>query len=201
MIRLSLFDDMILSTDEEVNRMLETVPEPRRSEALRYGHTFGRFACLKSYLMLSELILSEFGVETFHIERGVHGKPFMPQYPDIHFNISHCRKAIAVAVSDKPVGIDVESFRHFGTGLLNKTMNDMEKVEIMASKRPEETFTAYWTRKEAVFKLMGTGITDNLYGILSENVMTDTRINREKGYAASVAMYTVDYKTQSGILW
>ena len=192
MIRISLFDDMSFCTDSEVERMIALVPEPRRSQALAFKHTFGRFACLKSYLMLAELLQKEFDLNDFRVDVGDHGKPFLTDHPDIHFNISHCRNAIAVAVSDRPVGLDVESFRRFGDGLLDKTMNDFERAEILESANPEETFAAYWTRKEAVFKLMGTGITDNLHGILTDKTMTDTVINREKGYAASVAVNSMD---------
>ena len=68
-------------------------------------------------------------------------------------------------------------------------MNLSEKAEILTSDVPEQTFAAYWTRKEAVFKLIGTGITDNLHGILTDKTKTDTTINLEKGYAVSVAVY------------
>jgi len=192
MIRISLFDDMSLCTDAEVERMIPLVPESRRSQALAFKHTFGQFACLKSYLMLAELLQKEFALETFCIEVEEHGKPYLAGHQDIHFNISHCQKAIAVAVSDRPVGIDVESFRRFGDGLLDKTMNGSEKAEILASANQEETFAAYWTRKEAVLKLAGTGITDNLHGVLTEKTMTDTVVNHERGYAASVAVNCED---------
>ena len=187
MIRVSVFDDMSLCTDAEVERMLPLVPEPRRSDALRFKHTFGRFACLKSYLMLADLLHTEFGLDDFSMEAGEHGKPFLTGRPDIHFNISHCLKAIAVVVSDQPVGIDVESFRKFSDSFLDKTMNETEKAGILASPVPEEAFASFWTCKEAVFKMQGTGITDNLHDILSGGVTTGTKINREKGYALSVA--------------
>lgn len=190
MIRISLFDDMSLCTDAEVERMIPLVPEPRRSQALAFKHTFGRFACLKSYLMLAELLQKEFGLETFSIVAGEHGKPYLADHPDIHFNISHCQRAIAVAVSDQPVGIDVEIFRKVSDALVDKCMNENERADIMSSASPEESFIAYWTRKEAAFKLFGTGITDNLHGILSEKVATDTTINHELGYALSVAAYS-----------
>ena len=187
MINVSVFDDMSLCTDQEVERMIPLVPEPRRSDALKFKHTFGRFACLKSYLMLAGLLHEEFGLDEFRMEVGEHGKPFIEGRSDIHFNISHCQKAIAVVVSDQPVGIDVESFRKYSDGLLDKTMNETEKAEILASATPEETFACYWTRKEAVFKMQGTGITDNLHHSLSGGVTTGTKVNREKGYALSVA--------------
>ena len=187
MINVSVFDDMSLCTDQEVERMIPLVPEPRRSDALKFKHTFGRFACLKAYLMLAGLLHEEFGLDEFRMEVGEHGKPFIEGRSDIHFNISHCQKAIAVVASDQPVGIDVESFRKYSDGLLDKTMNETEKAEILASATPEETFACYWTRKEAVFKMQGTGITDNLHHILSGGVTTGTKVNREKGYALSVA--------------
>ena len=187
MINVSVFDDMSLCTDQEVERMIPLVPEPRRSDALKFKHTFGRFACLKAYLMLAGLLHEEFGLDEFRMEVGEHGKPFIEGRSDIHFNISHCQKAIAVVVSDQPVGIDVESFRKYSDALLDKTMNETEKAEILASATPEETFACYWTRKEAVFKMQGTGITDNLHHILSGGVTTGTKVNREKGYALSVA--------------
>ena len=196
MIRISLFDDMSFCTDAEVERMIALVPEPRRSQALAFKHTFGRFACLKSYLMLAELLQKEFGLNDFRVEVGEHGKPFLVDHPDIYFNISHCRNAIAVAVNDRPIGIDVESFRSYSEGLLEKTMNVNERSDILSSDVPEQTFSMYWTRKEAVFKLLGTGITDNLHGILSDKTMTDTVVNREKGYAASVAVYSSDGLSQ-----
>ena len=187
MIRVSVFDDMTLCTDAEVERMLPLVPEPRRSTALSFKHTFGRFACLKSYLMLSELLHEEFGLDEFSMETGEHGKPFLTGHPEIYFNISHCLKAIAVVVGDQPVGIDVEAFRKYSEGLLDKTMNEAEKADILSSEVPEEKFASYWTCKEAVFKMQGTGITDNLHHILSGGVTTGTKINRDKGYALSVA--------------
>ena len=63
MIRLCLSDDMSLCTDAEVERMLPLVPEPRRSQAMAFKHTFGRYASLKSYLMLASLLKETFGVE------------------------------------------------------------------------------------------------------------------------------------------
>ena len=188
-VSISLFDDMTLCTDEQVEHMIPLVPEPRRNQALKFRHTFGRFACLKSYLMLSGLLESRFGITDFKISIAEHGKPYLADYPNVHFSISHCQKAIAVGVSGNPVGIDVEGFRHFNETLLDKTMNATQKADIIASQSPEQTFAAYWTRKEAVFKLLGTGITDNLHDILTDKTKTDTTLNLDKGYAVSVAVF------------
>ena len=184
---VSIFDDMTRVTEAEVQRMLPLVDDVRREEALRYKHVFGQFACLKSWLMLEEL-LKPIGVNDLEMGYNVHGKPYLIKYPAMHFNLSHCKNGIAVVVDASPVGIDIESFRKSNLALVRKTMNHAEAEWIRASSDPVETFTQFWTKKEAVLKLRGTGIVNDLHGVLDdEGYRLETHINREKRYAWSVA--------------
>lgn len=184
---ITIFDDMTQVTEAEVQRMLPLVAEPRREEALRYKHLFGQFACLKSWLMLKEL-LKPLGINDLEMDKNEHGKPFLVHHPDVHFNLSHCKNGIAVVVDFSPVGIDIESFRNADEALLRRTMNAEELEIISQSAHPTETFIAYWTKKEAVLKLRGTGIVNDLYSVLDgEDYRLETHIEWEKGYAWSVA--------------
>ncbi len=184
---ISVFDDMTQVTDAEVQRMLPLVDGQRRTEALRYKHVFGQFACLKSWLMLKDL-LKPLGINDLKTDFNAHGKPYLAHHPEVHFNLSHCKNGIAVAVDLAPVGIDIESFRSSNLALVNKTMNPAEAAWIHASSEPVETFTAFWTKKEAVLKLRGTGLTDDLHHVLDgEGYRLETFINREKRYAFSIA--------------
>lgn len=184
---ISIFDDMSQMTEAEVRRMLPLVDVQRREEALRYKHLFGQFACLKSWLMLKEL-LKPLGISNMEMSQNEHGKPYLTKHPEVHFNLSHCKNGIAVAVDFSPVGIDIESFRKSNLSLLQKTMNPAEASWIRASGDPVEAFTQYWTKKEAVVKLRGTGLVDDLHHILDgEGYRLNTNVNREKGYAWSVA--------------
>jgi len=186
-LMVSIFDDMTQVTEAEVQRMLPLVDEQRRDEALRYRFLFGQFACLKSWLMLKEL-LKTLGVNDLKMERNEHGKPFLVHHPEVHFNLSHCKNGIAVVVDSSPVGIDIESFRKDNIALVNKTMNAAEAEWIRASSAPVETFTQYWTKKEAVLKLRGTGIVDDLHHVLDgDGYRLETHVDREKHYAWSVA--------------
>ena len=186
-VMVSIFDDMIQVTEAEVQRLLPLVDAQRREEALRYKHVFGQFACLKSWLMLKELF-KPLGINDLKMDFNEHGKPFLTHYPNIHFNLSHCKNGIAVVVDFVPVGIDIESFRKDNIALLRKTMNPAEAEWISTSPDPVETFTQFWTKKEAVVKLRGTGIIDDLYHVLDgEGYRLETHLNREKRYAWSVA--------------
>ena len=89
---------------------------------------------------------------------GEHGKPYITNYEGVHFNISHCNEAVAVAVSDRKVGIDVEGRRKFSDTLLQRAFSDEEQKAVRNSSDPQKEFACIWTRKEAWFKYTGTGI-------------------------------------------
>mgnify|MGYP003289705308 CR=1 FL=1 len=164
-----IFDDMSQCSEQEIARLLPIVSEQRREQALRYTHTFGQYCCLKSYEMLVELLEEWSGGEIQ--EKPVflyneYGAPYLQDGP--YFSISHCKTGIAVAVSDTPIGVDIESLRALNDGLVCKTMNDVEQNQIFDSVHPEMEFIRLWTRKEAYVKMLGTGIVSDLHDILEK---------------------------------
>lgn len=184
---IRIFDDMTQVNEAEVTRMLPLVNAQRRNEALRYKHLFGQFCCLKSWLMLEEL-LKPMGINDLDFTFNEHGKPFLKHHPEVFFSLSHCKNGIAVAVDNTTVGIDIESFRRVDEALIRKTMNEEEMALINANESPLETFIALWTQKEAVLKLRGTGISTDLHQVLDgSGYRIETHINKERGYAFSVA--------------
>lgn len=93
------------------------------------------------------------------LEHDDKGAPCLLEYPQLHVSISHCRAAVAVAVSsDGPVGIDIECRRKIGPSLAERVCTAAEQADIAASDDPEMAFLRLWTRKEAVLKCRGTGI-------------------------------------------
>jgi 4'-phosphopantetheinyl transferase len=205
---LTLFDDMTQCTDAEVQRLLPLVSAQRRENALRFKHLFGRFTCLKSYEMLQQLVKDVLaGKQEERVKYGnlqdwngdfvfnEHGKPFLQsrrsgeRIEGVDFSISHCKEGIAVAIAPHPVGVDIESFRQYSESLLKKTMNEQEILQIQQSADPSVEFIKLWTKKEALLKMRGTGIVDELPEVLcSQNTSwhVETKVNTDKGYAYSV---------------
>ena len=187
MMEIQVFDDMELISEETVAELLPLVSDERRKEALAFKHLFGQFACLKSYVMLREILESMGLSHPFLFGHNKYGKPFLKDHPEVHFNISHCKNGILVAVSDEPVGVDIESYRKVDESLVRYTMNEEERRTIQTSDDPVRTFIEYWTKKEAVFKLRGTGITNDLHGLLQGDEQVETCVNTEKQYVYSIA--------------
>lgn len=87
-----------------------------------------------------------------------YGKPYLSDYPNVHFNISHSGKYVACAVSDKPAGIDIQEICEYNFDVARRICNPKELKQIENSKEKASEFTKLWTQKEAVLKMVGTGI-------------------------------------------
>ena len=183
-----VFDDMTQCSEQEIARLLPLVSPQRREQALRYTHTFGQFCCLKSYEMLTELLAST--PYTLHPTPSFlyneYGAPYLENGP--YFSISHCKQGIAVAVSETPIGIDIEAIRPFNEGLMRKTMNSEEQTYILSSLNPEIEFIRLWTQKEAYVKMQGTGIIADMHDILCDatNVHWEEILDVEKRFICTI---------------
>ena len=72
-------------------------------------------------------IASEFlniGNSDIEILRGKYGKPYLKGYANFHFNVSHTHNAIAVAVADTPIGIDIERIRPLNDSIVKRLYLD-----------------------------------------------------------------------------
>ena len=99
------------------------------------------------------------GGEHPRLEHNDQGAPFLPDHPELSVSISHCRRAVAVAVSPEGrVGIDVECRRRISDSLVERVCTSDEVAAVRAAADPVMVFLQLWTRKEAVLKMRGTGI-------------------------------------------
>lgn len=171
----------------DVEAALPLLSDQRREQTLKFRYELGRKTCAAAYLLLCQGLQQEYGItERPLFGYGEHGKPFIVGHPDIHFNISHCREAVLVVVSDRPVGADVECIREYKDSLVRYTMNDAEIARIEQSDLPEVAFIRLWTMKEAKLKLSGRGITDHMKDVLDGTEDFLTVVNEKIGYIYSI---------------
>lgn len=108
--------------------------------------------------ILKKALINEYGIEFSEdmIEIKMNGKPTLKGLP-ICFNISHCKGMAVCALSDCPVGADVETERKISDSILRKTCNDWEKDYIL-NHDYTKSFLELWTLKESWMKMTGVGM-------------------------------------------
>lgn len=100
------------------------------------------------------------GDAQIHLLRDGNGKPFLEGYPKIHFNISHCKRAAAVAVHSQPVGIDVEQIRPHPVRVRRRvlSMDEQAFIDAQPESGRDAAFFRLWTLKESFVKYIGLGM-------------------------------------------
>lgn len=185
-------DHLDAITEDDLLAAIDTLPSWRREKALRFKHLQGRKECTYAYLLLCQALRDIYGItEQPAFSIGAHGKPHLVSAPAIHFNLSHCRQAVACVVASCEVGIDIESIGRYKESLARHVLNDQELAAVQQAEDPQLAFTRYWTQKEAIVKLTGRGIDDDLRNLLLiyNNVSLHTEEYPDKGYVLTVATY------------
>lgn len=96
---------------------------------------------------------------TLQFAEGSHGKPYLIGYPDFHYNVSHTDNAVAVAVCDSPIGIDIERIKPAPLKIAERYFTAAERAYIYAaSSNTDRRFFEVWTKKEAYIKQTGAGL-------------------------------------------
>ncbi len=174
----------------DLDLALARVSAQRREQALKFRHENGRRLSLAVYLLLMDGLREEYGIQTPpEFDYTAEGKPFILGRPDIHFSFSHSGNVALCALSDQPVGVDVEVPRKITPSLVSYTMNDREQEQINASADPALRFLYFWTRKEALLKLTGEGIRNDMTQALSESGKYHFETVKTNSYLFSVVKY------------
>ena len=175
--------------DFDLAEALGEISEQRREQALKFKYELGQRLCVLAYQLLKQGLREVYGItENPVFEYNEHGKPSIVGHPEIFFNLSHCKFAAVCAISDQPIGIDVESIREFKEGLVRYTMNNDEVREIESASDPAATFIRLWTMKEATMKLIGTGISNDMKTVIDTSLYQYTTIDKQR-YTYTVCAY------------
>jgi len=151
----------ILWIDTNKNKITD-IPQLSSYRLQRIGRANAVSGLAGEYLLRLALehrgILPEGPLE---ISCGENGKPELENI-DLHFNISHSGSITVCAVSQCPVGIDVQEPRKASQSLLSRYFSDSERALLTECEDSERVFAAQWCAKESYVKATGQGIANAL---------------------------------------
>jgi 4'-phosphopantetheinyl transferase len=115
-----------------------------------------------------------------------------PKVDGIEFNISHSGNLVIIAISSVPIGIDIEFInKNFDFApLMNTIFNKEESSVINKNADRLAWFYILWTRKEAILKASGEGLTDDLTNL---NVIEPLVSRRDKDFGVKSLLLNQDY--------
>lgn len=153
-----------LSDSEENNSLHQLLPfvsEKKQEKIKRFRFDIDRKLSLYSELMVRVIASQTLKIPNREIVfgSGEWGKPKIEGHPEFHYNISHTRNAVMVAIADGSVGADIEKIKEAEYGIAKRFFTAREQEYIVESDEgAAERFYEVWTRKEAYCKYLGKGL-------------------------------------------
>ncbi len=159
-------------THAQYDAMYRAAAPEKQARADRFRHEDDRRRCLCADMLARKMLADASGIAPGDVSfsYGEKGKP--RANVSTHFNVSHSGDFVLCAVSDTPVGADIEQIKPFRAGLVGRYFTDAEAAYVWGgdplpdgSVTDPDTcarFCRVWTAKEAYVKMTGTGISTDL---------------------------------------
>ena len=152
--------------ERDVEECLRWFPKQQAERVCGYTSLSRRIETAASYSLLVKIMRSKGLLQELPlIAYAKDGKHYLENYLNLHFNLSHCRRYVAVAIYGKPVGVDIECHRKVTQSLVKRVCSEAELQQIAQADDPDLEFLRIWTRKEAYLKYTGTGIVEPLCNV------------------------------------
>lgn len=187
---------IIKPSKEELDSLYNSLPSKLIDNANRFKNW--KQKCLRLIgwqLLLDELRRLNCSELINHISFAEKGKPFF-KGNNVFFNFSNTKDTIILVVSDSEIGVDLEFNRSCKKNIYNKVFCKEEITFLENSVNENKDFITLWTKKEAVVKLFGGGISMgmNKFSVLEDviNIFNKTVVIDKyevKGGVAHVAFF------------
>jgi 4'-phosphopantetheinyl transferase len=153
-----------------------------KNEKVLYRYVEGR-ARLK--ILLGD-VLNTFPNQ-LRLEIAEYGKPYLVDYPQLSFNISHSANSLTIAVAyECDLGIDIEQCKARAnlSGLVDKCFAEEEQNYWQQLSEMEQTqaFYQFWTSKEAFVKATGRGFALGLNRCIIDPLKPSGFLSIPEGY-------------------
>jgi phosphopantetheinyl transferase len=167
-----VFREHINEAELIIWRMDETLEELLEMSQHHYDHEIEN---ISNEVRKKERIISRFLLETLvgkkvEVKYADSGKPFCD---GMHFSISHTKNFVAVIVSNKPVGVDIEYKSDRIFRITEKFMHPDELKTLSECSEKQKFALLCWCAKETVYKIIqenGVDFAEMNCKIDSENI-------------------------------
>lgn len=146
----------------DILKISQTLSPDRQEKIKKLRYEKDRLQALGAGLLL------DFGLQTYGLRErdlsmayGSNGKPYLRDYPDIHFNLSHSGSLVMAVFSDLEVGCDIERIQTAKMKLARRFFAEPELAGLEAQSSEEQKdalFYRIWTLKESYIKATGEGM-------------------------------------------
>ena len=188
MIHVFFSENSIIGDEESTALKILSLPENIQQSINRYKNSSDKKARLNGKLILNDFIKQYNLNNSNAIEYLLYNESGKPTIPNLFFSLAYSNDITVLSASlETDNGIDIEKIKPINLDEYKDYLSDAEWLYINASSDPNSSFYYIWTRKEAILKILGNGISDNMN--LIEVINHIVQLNNNIYYLQSIDIH------------
>lgn len=155
----------LITTGVQYQKLWQVLDEGEKSRAAKFSNTLLQQRYVTAHGLLRRILAHylQLAPESLRILTTVQGKPYLADYPELAFNLSHTSDDMALVVAKNcQLGVDIEQCKQRMNlaDLVHRCFGEPESVywHQLPKDQQQRAFYQFWTRKEAFVKATGLGI-------------------------------------------
>lgn len=151
-------------SEEDLNELCLLIGTEKSYKVEKFINKRDKIRTLIGEILIRTIIIENLKIDNKYIRlnKNPYGKPYLKEYPNFNFNISHSGDYVLCAIDDKPIGVDIEEIKHMEFKEIAKnffTTKEFQYIVMEDSKFQLDRFYEIWTLKESYIKCCGRGLT------------------------------------------
>lgn len=179
-------------TDENIYKISSFIDPYKRDKIEKFINKKDKIRTLVGEMLIRTVIGEELNIKNLDIifQRNRYGKPWLKDYPEFNFNISHSGEFVLCAVDHMPIGVDVEKIKSLEYEGIASSFFTKEENEYIFNDDLQNNLNKFyeiWTLKESYVKCCGQGLSIPLKSFSIKidsnreiSLISDNKINEYK---------------------
>ena len=146
-------------TNKDFNILYSLSDDYTKNKSDKLLKTQDKINCLCANVLRKYLIFKLFGIEfeKQQLTFNDFNKPYLKNYDNIFFNVSHSDCFVVCAINNKEIGVDIQKITKYNDQIAKYIFDNNEYESLKFSKNIDLLFTKLWAKTESILKLQGKG--------------------------------------------
>ncbi|AQS04673.1 4'-phosphopantetheinyl transferase family protein [Clostridium beijerinckii] len=147
----------------ELNKLCFLIDLEKKFKIKKFINQKDKIRTLIGEILIRTIIVEKLKIDNkcIRFSKNEYGKPYLKDYPNFNFNISHSGEYVLCVVDNKPVGIDIEEIKYIEYEEIAKRFFTAREFDYIVNQElcfQLNSFYEIWTLKESYIKCLGQGL-------------------------------------------
>jgi len=148
-------------SEEKLEKICLLIHSEKRFKIKKFINKKDKIQTLIGKILIINIICEKLSIRNITFEKNEYGKPYLKDYPNLQFNISHSGDFVVCTIDNKPIGIDIERVKYIAYKEIAKSFFSVSEFEYIVKEDSNielNKFYEIWTLKESYIKCCGQGL-------------------------------------------